>query len=287
MESLQPADTFGNILWNLVLITAGSVVCAVSVNAILIPHDFLAGGFSGLALMVHYLFPSLSVGWAYFLLNTPLYLVGWLHVGRRFFVYSIAGLVAYSLAVMWVHVPLNVEDRILAALLGGILMGGGSGIILRSRGSAGGTDILSIWMLKRFSVRIGTTLLTFNAVLLTVISFWFTVEKALYALIFIFVSSNVINLVVTGLSQRKAVMIISPRWQDISAEIMERLHRGVTAFDGQGLYTGAGQKILYTVVTFQNLPRLKEIVRRHDPGAFVVVSDTLEVMGPVIGNQPH
>ena len=96
-----------------------------------------------------------------------------------------------------------------------------------------------------------------------------------------------VNLVVTGLSQRKAVFIISPKWEDISRDIMQKNQRGVTIIRGQGGYTGRDEQILYTVITFRELPQLKKLILSVDPDAFVVVTDTLEVMGQRIGNQPH
>jgi uncharacterized membrane-anchored protein YitT (DUF2179 family) len=112
-------------------------------------------------------------------------------------------------------------------------------------------------------------------------------DVALYTLIYIYVSSQIINLVLTGLSQRKAVLIISPKWQEISREVLDKVGRGVTLIRGQGGYSGQDEQILYTVITLRELRRIKEIIRQLDPSAFMVVHDTLEVMGHRIGNQPH
>jgi len=112
-------------------------------------------------------------------------------------------------------------------------------------------------------------------------------HAALYTLIYLYVSTKIVDLVVTGLSQRKAVFIISPRWEKISPRILTEIHRGVTILRGQGAYSQREQQILYTVVTFREVATLKQIVRSEDPSAFVVVSDTTEVMGHRIGNQPH
>ena len=130
-------------------------------------------------------------------------------------------------------------------------------------------------------------MLAMNSLVLLAGAFLFSLEAALYTLIFIFVSSYIINLVVMGLSQRKVVMIISPEWEEISREISGRVHRGVTMIKGKGGYSGREIQILYTVIAFQELHRLKRIVRAVDPNVFMVVSDTLEVMGIRIGNQPR
>ena len=277
----------GQVLRNLVLMTLGSLLCAVAVNGILIPHQFFGAGFTGISLVIHYLAPSLPIAVLYFILNVPLFALGWMYVGRRFFLYSIAGMLIFSGALAFTHVSLPVYDKLLSAVLAGIIMGMGSGIILRSLGSGGGLDILSVILMKRFSIRLGTSILTFNAFVLAAGAILFSLEMALYTLVFLFGSSYMVNLVVTGLSQRKSVFIISPQWEEISQEIMEKIQRGVTIIGGRGGYTRREEQILYTVITFRELSRLKQLISVIDPDAFVVVTDTLEVMGHRIGTQPH
>jgi len=275
------------VLWNLVLIAVGSMLCATGINGILIPQQFLSGGVTGIALVIRYLIPSLPVAMLYFILNIPIYALGWMYVGRRFFLYSIAGLLIFSGALMCLNVLLPVHDKILSAILAGIVIGVGSGIILRSLGSAGGLDILSIILMKRFSIRLGSSVLAFNALVLGVGAVLFSLEMALYTLVYLYVNSSIMNLVVTGLSQRKAVHIISPQWETITQEINEKIQRGVTIMRGQGGYTSQEHHILYTVITFRELARLKRLISAVDPNAFVVVTDTLEVMGQRVGNLPH
>jgi len=279
--------TVRDITWNLFLITLGSVVCAVAVNSILIPKQFLAGGFTGLAMLIHYVYPVIPVGAVYFMLNIPVYIFGWMFVGRRFFIYSVVGMLIFSLAVLIPFPEISIEDRLLNALTAGIVTGIGSGVLLRSLGSAGGMDILGIIILKKYSIRIGTTSLAFNVVLMLTAISRIPLEMILYTLIYIFVSAYFVNLVVMGLSQRKAVMIISEHWQEISDEIMTKLQRSVTVLHGEGGYSGKERKILYSVIPFQTLPRFKAIVQKIDPSAFVVITDTLEVIGTRVGNQPH
>jgi uncharacterized membrane-anchored protein YitT (DUF2179 family) len=281
---MKPIKT---VLWNLLLIAVGSIVCAAAIKGILVPKQFLAGGVTGLALLVHYILPSLPVGVIYFILNIPLFLVGWLFVGRRFFFYSLTGVFIFSAVMLYPFPIFQIHDMILAALTAGIVTGTGSGIILRSLGSAGGLDILSVILFKKFSIRLGTTVMVFNALLMIAAVFRIPLEMVLYTLIYLYVTSHIVNLVVTGLSQRKAIMIISPKWEKIAQEIISNLQRGVTIVRGEGGFSGQERRILYSVMTFQELARFKELIRKIDPEAFVVVTETLEVMGKRIGNQPH
>ncbi|MEM3341910.1 MAG: YitT family protein [Thermoplasmata archaeon] len=273
-------------LLSLFLISAGSAICGLVINGILVPKQFLSGGFLGLSLFIYYLLPSslarfLTAGSIYFLFNIPIFIIGYKFVGRRFFVWSVVGMVLFSLATQFVSIgEFNISDRILAALFAGILMGLGNGLTLRSMGSVGGMDILAVAIFKKFGIRLGTTLLAFNAVILSLASLQFGLQEALYTLIYMFVSSQVINVVVTGLvSQRKTVTIISKHWREINRALMDDIHRGVTILEAKGGYTGEQRNVIYTVLTISELNDLKKIVHKIDPNAFIVVTDTMDVIG--------
>lgn len=287
---LKPQSLFISMpqfLRDLALISAGSVLCALAINGILIPQHFVTGGITGISLIIHNCFPFLNVGLIFILLNIPLFALAWMAVGRRFFFYSLIGSLSVSLCLGFIHLSIPLEDKMLNALLAGILSGAGVGITLKSSGSQGGVDILSIMLLQRFSISIGTTLFGVNALVLLLTGIFYSLEAVLYALIILFVSSKVLNLVVSGINQRKSVFIISPKWQEISKEILKDIRRGVTIIKGEGGYSGKKEHILYVVVTLREIGSMKRLIQQLDPDAFVVISETLEVMNYRIGNQPH
>ncbi len=279
--------SWSRLLADLLLINTGSVLCAIGINSILLPQHFATGGITGVALLIHDQIPALNLGLIYLLINLPLFAMAWMAVGRRFFVYSILGALSLALAVVVIHVDIAVPDRLLSALMAGLIMGTGTGLVLRSSGSQGGIDILSVMLLKRFSIGIGSTVLATSIVILLLVGLSYSLEALLYTLVVIFVSSKMVGVVVTGLSQRKAVLIISPESQQIAKEILKNIRRGVTILDGQGGYSGRSEKILYTVVTLTELGDLKRLITNLDPDAFVVINDTMEVINYRIGNQPH
>jgi uncharacterized membrane-anchored protein YitT (DUF2179 family) len=286
----MPIDSWraiGRILWNLFLIAGGSIICVICLNGILVPREFMSGGFVGISLVVNHFFPDIPISAVYFLLNIPVFCLGWKYVGRRFFAYSVAGTAIFTVAALWTPGTLPVNDKILSAVLAGLLMGTGSGLILRSYGSAGGMDILSIILLKKYSIRLGTSILALNALIIGAASWFVSIESALYTLVYFYVSTQIVNLVVNGLSQRKAIHVISTHWEEIRRAVMASHNRGVTMVECSGGFTGHPMKMLFTVVPFQDLSELKKTIHQIDPAAFVVVSDTLEVMGNRIGNQPH
>lgn len=275
-----------DILKNLALITGGSIICAVSLNGILVPHQFVSGGIIGISIVLHYVFPAISVSVFNFVLNVPVFVAGWLFVRRRFFIYSVIGITTFTVALQFIRIIVPVHDKMLAALLGGLIMGLGSGIILKSKGSGGGIDILTVILLKKFSIRIGSTILGFNALVLSLAAIMFSIDSALYTLIYLYVTSKMIELVVTGLTQRKVVFILSDRWREISAKIRKDMSKGITVLNGRRGASGKETHVLFTVASVRESVRIKEIVMSKDRKALIVVQETIEVKGRRMDSTP-
>jgi uncharacterized membrane-anchored protein YitT (DUF2179 family) len=262
------------------LISAGNVVFVIGMNSVLIPNKLFGAGFSGIALTLHYLFPRLDVGLAYFLLNLPLMFLGWFSISRRFMFYTLYGMGFFSLAAAVIKTPaITMQDPILAALFAGIICGAGAGIVMRSIGSAGGMDIGTIYVNQKFGYRPGSVSFFINGLILMSGAYFFGLETALYTLIYVFTSSRVLDLVLTGFNQRMSTLIISEKSQEIAKEIFKRVNRGVTFFRGRGAYTGVERDVIFTITSLTELPKLKEVIFAIDPNAFVVVNNTLEVFG--------
>ncbi|WP_300671890.1 YitT family protein [Desulfoluna sp.] len=275
------------VVKNVCLLTLGSCLSALSINGILIPNHFPSGGITGLSLLLHYQFTDLPFVLFYLMFNVPLFAVAWKYVGRRFFLYSIIGLTIFSLCVHFIRLPIPLHDKMLDALMAGILSGTGLAIILKSYGSSGGNDILSVILLKRFSIRLGNTSLAVNSLVVLLSYFLSTLDIILYTIVFLYVNAKVLNVVFMGMSQRKVVLIISDHWEKLSERMLKEFRRGLTIIHGEGAYSHRDEKILYAVITLRDLGRVKDIIRDVDPRAFVVVTETLDVMNPRVGNQPH
>jgi len=267
------------VAWNCFLMTLGSFICALAIKGILIPKHFLSGGFTGLCLIIYYFYHGIDVGWLYLILNIPLFIISWMRISRQFFLYSAFGMGVFSLALLVTKVSIDVHDQMLAAILGGIISGIGSGVIFRSYGSAGGLDVIAIFVNQKYSIRLGQTILAFNALILLACAILFGIDRALYTLVYLFVATYVIDLVLVGLSERKTVFVISESSQRIAREILTQMNRGVTFFKGEGAYTRAPRDVIYTAITMKELTRLKDLIFSIDPEAFVVVNDTKEVLG--------
>ncbi len=157
----------GSILRNLLLITLGSIIVGLGLKAVALPQGFITGGISGLGFLLYYATDWMTPGIWYFIINLPIFIIGWVFVSRRFFLYSLYGMVALSLSIDLINLQIPIHDPILAVLAAGTIIGAGAGITLHSLGSQGGTDIIAIILHQKFSVRIGSVYLIFNLVLFT------------------------------------------------------------------------------------------------------------------------
>jgi uncharacterized membrane-anchored protein YitT (DUF2179 family) len=266
---------------NIGLLTVGGFILAFGVNTILIPQQFLSGGALGISLILHYLFPHLGVGFLYLLVNIPFALLGWFSVSRRFMYYTAFGVAVFSFAASVIPSTslFNIDNQILAAVLAGIICGIGVGITLRSAGSGGGSDIFAVYLNKKWEIRPGWTYSLFNSVILVGGAIIFSLEMALYTLIYIFTMGKVIDAVITGFNRRKQILIISDQPDLLAQAILKHLNRGVTFLEGEGAYTHKSKHIIFSIVSLTELARMKDLIFEIDPHAFVVINDTLEVLG--------
>jgi uncharacterized membrane-anchored protein YitT (DUF2179 family) len=265
--------------YNLLLISVGSVIFGIGVKGIALPHGFISGGISGLSLLLYYWTGLLSPGVFYFLLNVPIFVLGWRFVSRRFFGYSLYGMVALTLAIELIEIHIAVQDPMLAALAGGCLIGAGAGLILHSLGSSGGNDVIAVILNQRFNVRMGTFFFSFNIGLLALSLGHLPVDLVLFSLAMSFVTSQVVDYLLNFGNKRKMALIVSDQSSRIAPEILSRLGRGATLLEGRGAYTGRKKEVLLTVINNFQLKRLEELVFRIDDQAFVIMEDTLNVIG--------
>lgn len=276
-----------DFLYQFMLLAAGSILSAFAVRAFVMPHGFVSRGLTGFSLVICYLWPSLSVGAVYFALNIPIFMVGGYFVGRRFVLYSLLGLAIYSLALAVIDVDLAIADPMLCAVIAGALSGIGTALILRSYGSSGGSEIISVVLNKLFGITVGTGSMVVNAIVLVLAGVLFPLEKVLYTLVFVFVSTQFVDKVFHGLARRRTALIMSEKWQAVANALTQEHKFGVTLLSGHGGFAGAERKLLYSVVQRQDVSALKRIVNQVDGNAFIAIMDADDVTGVEIGNQPH
>jgi len=268
-------------LTDMAFIVAGCLVFVVGMNALLIPHQLIAGGLIGAALLLHYAISFFDVGWWYFFLNIPLLWLGWRSRGRRFMYLTAFGMLSFSLAANRISIaPFAVHDPITAAIAAGVICGLGAGLVLRSRGSAGGLDVLSIYLRERFGFSVGSLGFVMNGAILLAGAWFHDLQTALYSAIFIFVCARVVDAVLVGVNPQKMVLVISDRSEDIARALMDQMKCGVTYLQGEGGFAHKEKKIICSVVKSMDVPRFKACALRVDPKVLLVVNNICEVAGP-------
>lgn len=269
------------------MIILGSAISGVAFNLFIIPNMFLSGGISGIALILNYLF-SINTGLMIFIFNIPVFILGYKFVDKEFIFLSLIGMASFSL---WIEVfaflreTVLVRDVMLACIYAGVMNGIGLGIVLKNRASQGGIDIIAVIFKKYFSMSIGSTSLIINTFIVVVASFITNLNLAMYTLITMYIASVVIDKMQQGFDIRKSVMIITTKEKEVAEEIFNHLVRGVTYLEGEGAYTGDRKRVIYCIVSLNQLAKLKQIVREIDENAFITVSDTAEVMGQGFKNR--
>lgn len=269
-----------------VLMVIGSLLIAVAVNGFLRPHEFLSGGMAGTSLIVYYHWSGIPFGVLYFLLNIPVFILGFFVVGRKFILFSLWAVLIHSAMFSFVVPDILIPDKLLSALVAGIISGAGVAVILRTNGTCSGTEIISIIINKFYSINLSTTNLVMNAVLMGISCFILPIENVLYSFVFIIMNAQVMNSVFKGLAKRKAVMIISHDWKTILDKLTREKRIGVTLLSAKGGYSGVEEPILYSIVRSHHVSVVRAVTMKTDPAAFVIVMETTDIINDTVGNQP-
>ncbi len=266
--------------WNLLLLTFSAFLVALSLKAIAIPHNLVSGGISGLSLILHYLSANkLKISYLFFLLNIPIFILGYIYVSKRFFAYSLYGMVMVTIFLYFINFSLPIKDPFLATIAYGSILGAGLGFSYRSLGSIGGTDIIAIILYNKFNLRIGQTNFFLNLFIFLLALKFLSLDLTLYSLVGVGIASYVSEYFLGLFNQRRLVIIITEQPDKLVENISKTLHRGATFLFGQGGYTKKDKKIVLTVVDSMQLKRLEEIIFNIDPSAFVIEEQTLNVLG--------
>lgn len=260
----------------------GSTIFALGFALFLQPNEMNAGGISGLAMVAVKLMGFGSVGTLSILINLPLFLLGGIKIGKRFFIGSLLGMVLSSVLIdAFAAIQFPKTEPLLAAMYGGVLCGLGLGLVFIFGASTGGSDILVRLLKLRYrNVPIGQISMVFDGavVVLTGLAFG-DISKALYTGITVFVCGQVIDAVVYRFDYSKVALIISAHHEQIAETIGRKLDRGATYLHGEGTFTHNPTKVVLTAVKKQQVAELKELVTGIDPNAFIIVQEAHQVLG--------
>lgn len=274
---------FGLKLKNIIFILLGSAIFSFGIVHFNMQNNLAEGGFTGLTLLLYFLF-DINPSWSNLFLNIPVFFFGWKYLGRTTFYYTVIGTVAVSLFLeifqrYQFHIPLH-NDLTLAALFAGAFIGVGLGIIFRSGGTTGGVDIIARIVNKFVGWSVGKAMLLFDAcvILLSLITY-LSYREAMYTLLAVFIGTQVIDFIQEGQYSGRGALIISDKYEEIGNQILLKMNRGITVLQGGGFYSKSQKKVLFCVVSRNEIVSLKNLITTIDPHAFVSISHVNDVMG--------
>lgn len=253
-------------------------MAAFALEEFLVPNTVLDGGITGISIILNQLtLQPISI--FIIVLNLPFLLLGFQQLGKRFFVSGIYGMVIFTVFLeVFAEFQNATSSELLAVVFGGVLLGVGVGLVLRSGGCLDGSEVVAMIVSKRSNFSTGQIIFGINVVIYIVAGFLFGWDRAMYSLLTYFISFKVIDMVEEGLEQAKAAMIITDHSGLLADMIYQRLGRTCTILEGEGLISGK-KVVLYCVLTRLEINELKRIIKEYDGSAFVTISDVSEIIG--------
>ncbi|HJJ10955.1 MAG TPA: YitT family protein [Clostridiaceae bacterium] len=264
-----------------IFIIIGAFLMAVSTALFLLPNQLSTGGISGISTILYYSC-NYPVGLTMLLINVPLFVIAMVKVNKRLFFKSILGTVLLSVFIdLLENLSPITNDRFLACIYGGIIMGIGTAIILKAGASTGGTDLLSYviraynnkFKSSRVIIIADTIIIFFNII------FFREIEIGLYSVIAIYLMGKMIDIIFEGIYFTKIMFIISEKYEEISKEIGILVKRGSTGIYSKGMYSGKQNVMLFCVASRKEVAEIKQIIKQIDKNAFIVTTDAIETLG--------
>lgn len=287
MKKEHKKESIRSLIRRYFFIVIGATLAAVALELFLIPNSVIDGGIIGISLILNFM-TDIPFGILILIINLPFLFFGYKHIGKSFFISSSVAIVLLAV----IEFPLKsvgpfVTDPLLATVFGGILLGAGVGLVIRNGGALDGTEILGILLTRKIPFSVGEFVMFFNIFIFGWAGFVLTWEKAMYSILTYYIASKAIDIIIQGLEDTKAVIIISDEYEELSAAITERLGRSVTLLHGKGGYNDNEKEIIYVVITRLEISKLKQIVRDLDPSAFVTVTNIQETHGATFKSAIH
>lgn len=275
------SDKFKQILKEMLETILGALIMAAGVSLFLLPNQLSSGGIAGVATIFYYLL-NIPMGTVIIAINIPLFLFSMYKVGKMFFIKSIVGTVAMSIFIDLLDKiePLT-NDRFLACIYGGILLGLGTTLLLKAESSTGGSDLIS-YIAKKYkpTVRSGNIIVIIDIIIIALnVIFFKEIEIGLYSAIAIYIMGKIIDIFFEGINFTKLMIIVSNKSEEIAKQIDQKVARGSTGLYGKGMYTNENKLILMCAVYRKDVARIKIIAKEIDPKSFIVITNSREVVG--------
>lgn len=260
-------------------ILLGVTLVSIALEMVLIPNNIIDGGVTGISIILSYL-TNIPLGTFIILINIPFLIIGFKRIGKFFTFNTLFSIISLSVGVtIFEHFDKMTDDVLLASVFGGVILGIGIGIIMRSGGCVDGTEIVAILLDKNIPFSVGEIVMFINIFILGSAGLVFDLDRALYSLITYFIAYKVIDLVLEGFDQSRSAWIISDKHEELSKAILAKFDSGATYFNGEGAYSGKDKKVLFCVISRLEESELKKLVDDIDSKAFLSIGHVHDVKG--------
>lgn len=259
----------------------GACLMAMATSLFLLPNQLSSGGFAGIATIFYY-FLNIPMGATILAFNIPLFLFSAYKLGKMFLVKSMIGTVTFSIFIeIFENIPPLTQDRFLACIYGGIIIGLGTAIILKANSSTGGSDLVSMLVKEyRPEIRMSNVIIIIDTVIVGLnVLFFKEIEVGLYSALAIYLMGKMIDIIFEGIYFTKLVIIISDRSQEIAEKIGERVRRGTTGLYGKGMYTNENKVVLMCAASRGDVAKVRNTAKSVDPKSFIIIANAREVVG--------
>lgn len=262
-----------------IFITIGAAMMGVALEIFLVPNLIIDGGIAGISILVSKV-TGIRLGLFLFLFNLPFLMIGLKQIGKTFAISTLYGIAVMSITTALLHhIPAVTNEKLLAVLFGGVILGAGVGLVIRSGGALDGTEIIAILLSKKLRISVGQIIMIINVFIFIVAGFVFGWDSAMYSIFTYYIAYKLIDIVVEGLDESRSVTIITPDYEEVAQAIMDRLGRGTTLIYANGGYTNEETRIIYCVMTRLEVAKLKSIVQEIDSRAFIAIQNVADVFG--------
>lgn len=279
-----------HLLKEVLFMTIGVFAAGFGLKGFLLPNSFIDGGATGVSLLIR-VTSDIPLGLLLIAVNLPFIFLGAKTIGRKFAIKSILAIIALALLVHFIPYPTITSDKLLIAVFGGFFLGLGIGMAMRGGGVIDGTEVLAIYLSRKWHLTVGDVLLLINILIFSTGAYLLSIEVALYAILTYLVAAKTVDFVVDGVEEYIGVTIISAKHEELRKMITEKMSRACTIYNGKGGYKKYGEKqiiseIIYTVVTRLEIAKLSTEIDKIDRKAFVVMGIVKDLKGGMIKKKP-
>lgn len=267
-----------------IFLILGAFSLSFGTVAFLSPNEIITGGGIGISLLLHSLFPSITLGILMALVSVPFLIITYLYFGKKYLLKTFLVVILLStftdILKLFIKIEPMTKDILLAAIFGGIFIGLGVGLIIKGRASTGSTSVIGEIVAKKTKYKAAEVLLLIDASIMFASIFVYNdINKSLYSLLSVYVGIKVIDIILTGRPSKKIVNIVSTNVEVLKEQIREKIEEHGTILTGIGLHQGQEKTIIYVTVEASKIELLKNLIRKYDPDAFMIISEAAEFLG--------